>query len=123
MESISCVRYICKHHRVPLQNIPAALTVVEALKTCGFFACEINTSMKGLTECPMPVIVQTVQRYVIITKANKFYVTSFDPGDNKIHRIAFLDFIKMWTGLVVVIEPPPRPHALSFLRSLFSQKP
>jgi ABC-type bacteriocin/lantibiotic exporter with double-glycine peptidase domain len=120
MESIDCIRLICKHYHVPLQNIHTELTPVEALKTCGFFACEINTGMKGLTECPMPVIIQTTQCYMVITKANKFHVTSIDCSDAKTHRIAFLDFVKMWTGVVVVIEPPPRTGALSFFRRLFN---
>ena len=117
MRSIDCTRIICKHYLFPLQNIPLELPVVDALKVCGFFACEIQTNMKGLTDCPMPVIVQTTQCYMVITKASNFYVTITDPADSKTHRIAFLDFIKMWTGLVVVIEPPPKRWSL--LKKIF----
>lgn len=105
MTSIDCVRFICKHYRVPMQNIFTESPIVDALTICGFYACEMRTGMKGLSECPMPAVIQTIESYLVVTKANSFHVSIIDGSNNKMRRIAFLDFIKIWTGLVIVIEP------------------
>lgn len=111
---------VCRHYDIRAGNIPVSHDVngiIEVLKTFGFYAAEIHTGMRGLADAPKPAIAQTVTGFMTILDASKISV-KITYGDNEIHRIASLDFMKIWTGLVIVIEPPP-VRKWSFLRNLF----
>lgn len=81
--------------------------VIEILKQFDFYATDLHMSMRSLADCPKPVIVQTITGYMTVIDASMIGVKIIY-GDNEIHRIAFMDFMKVWTGLVITIEPPPR---------------
>jgi ABC-type bacteriocin/lantibiotic exporter with double-glycine peptidase domain len=105
-----CVN-ICKHHHT-------ADDIIEALKNNGYYACDIHTNTRGLSDCPKPAIIQTTKGFMVAVKSNTASVVFMDPKDDSIHRLALHDFIKIWTGLVVVIEPRPT-RSKSFLEKLF----
>lgn len=105
-----CIRSVCKHHNIRIGNIPSAYDIdgiIEILKQFDFNASDLHMGMRDLTDCPKPVIVQTVTGFMTILDANRFSI-KITYGENEIHRIAFLDFIKIWTGVVIMIEPPPK---------------
>lgn len=116
----TCVEYVCKYYKVRTSSTQVSNSInaiVDALKFDDFFACEIRTHRQGLIDCPKPAIVQTTSGFVVVVKSNTAGVTVIDPSDGALHRIAFPDFVKLWTGIVVVIEPPPRQ--LSFFEKIF----
>lgn len=104
-----CIRMICRHYNVHAGNIPSACdinSIIEVLRTLDFHSAELHLSMRGLADCPKPVIVQTITGFMTVLDANKISV-KITYGNSEIHRIAFMDFVKVWTGAVIVIEPPP----------------
>ena len=116
-----CIRIICKHHGIKAGNIPSTYDIdgiIEILKQFDFYATDLHVSMQGLADCPKPAIVQTTTGFMTILEASKISV-KITYGENEVHRIAFMDFIKIWTGAVIVIEPPPQ-RKWSFLRGFFN---
>jgi ABC-type bacteriocin/lantibiotic exporter with double-glycine peptidase domain len=104
-----CIRTVSRHYGISAVNIPSATNpdgIIQVLKSLDFYACDLHTNMRGLVDCPKPAIVQTITGFMTLLDANKINVKIIY-GDNEVHRIAFMDFIKVWTGLVIVIEPPP----------------
>jgi len=110
-----CIRTVSNHYgiRSTLTGSQANTSlahdtdgIIQILKSLDFYACELHTNTRGLVDCPKPAIVQTITGYMTLLEANKVGVKIMY-GDNEIHRIALLDFVKVWTGLVIVIEPPP----------------
>ena len=116
-----CIRTICKHHRIKAGNIPLVSDIdgiIEILKQFDFYATDLHMSMQGLADCPKPAIVQTTTGFMTILEASKISV-KITYGENEVHRIAFMDFIKIWTGAVIVIEPPPQ-RRWSFFNKMFN---
>jgi ABC-type bacteriocin/lantibiotic exporter with double-glycine peptidase domain len=104
-----CIRTVSKHYGIRAGNIPFACDtdgIIQVLKSLDFYACDLHTNTRGLVDCPKPAIVQTVTGFITLLDANKISVKIIY-GDHEIHRIAFMDFVKVWTGVVIVIEPPP----------------
>lgn len=115
-----CIRMVCKHYSIRPGNIPMSYDIegiIEILNSLDFYATDIHTNLKGLCDCPKPVIVQTTTGFMTVLYANKFSVKI--TYNSETHRLAFVDFIKIWTGTVIVIEPPPT-RALNFFQRLFT---
>lgn len=118
--ALSCVEHVCKHYKLRTSHIPVdenVAGIIDALQSLQFYACDLRTDTIGLMDCPTPSIIQTVTRYMVVIKSNSIGITVMDPIDGNIHRIAFYDLIKIWTGLVILVEPPPKKK--SFLDRLF----
>jgi hypothetical protein len=106
--SADCIRTVCKHYSIRAGNIPASFDVegiIEILNSLDFYACDLHTNMKGLRDCPKPAIVQTTTGFMTVVDANKVSIKI--TYNSETHRLAYLDFIKIWTGVVIAIEPPP----------------
>jgi len=115
-----CIRTVAKHYGIRAGNIPYAHNadgIIQILKSLDFYACDLHTNTRGLIDCPKPAIVQTITDFVTLLDANKISVKIMY-GDHEVHRIPFLDFVKIWTGLVILIEPPPT-RKWSFLKRIF----
>lgn len=118
--ALSCVEHVCKHYKLRTTHTPVDENVhgiIDALKESAFYACDIRTDTIGLIDCPTPSIIQTVTRFMVVIKSNSIGVTVMDPIDGNIHRITFYDLIKVWTGLVILIEPPQKKK--SFFERFF----
>jgi ABC-type bacteriocin/lantibiotic exporter with double-glycine peptidase domain len=119
--AFTCVEHVCKHFKVRASHAPIDENVhgiIDALRSLGFYACDLRTDTIGLIDCSTPAVIQTTTRYMVVIKSNSIGVTVMDPIDGNIHRIAFQDLVKIWTGLVILIEPPQRKR--SFFEKLFS---
>jgi ABC-type bacteriocin/lantibiotic exporter with double-glycine peptidase domain len=119
--ALQCVEHICKYYKLRPAAIPVDESIhgiIDALKTFGFHACDVHTDTIGLVDCPTPTIIETVSRFMVLIKSNSIGVTVMDPVDGNVHRIAYHDLIREWTGTVILIEPPQRKK--SFLEMLFN---
>jgi ABC-type bacteriocin/lantibiotic exporter with double-glycine peptidase domain len=77
--------------------------IIDALTKRGFYAGEIRADINGLADCPKPAIIQTTTKFLVVVQSDRTSVTIVE---NQVkYRIAYLDFIKMWTGIVIIIEP------------------
>jgi ABC-type bacteriocin/lantibiotic exporter with double-glycine peptidase domain len=119
--AFTCVDHVCKHYKLRTPHTPVEENIhgiIDAFNSLDFRACELRTDTIGLIDCPTPVIIHTVTRFMVVIKSNSIGVTVMDPIDGNIHRIAYYDLIKIWTGLLILIEPPQKKK--SFLERLFS---
>jgi len=119
----ACVDYVCKHYKVRTSNASFnnnMNALIDALRDKDFYACDLRTDIVGLIDCPLPAIIQTTTQFMVVIKSNSVGVTVMDPTDGNIHRIAYHDLIKIWTGVVIVIEPPPAKNKHSFFARLFT---
>ena|ERR1044071_3580586 len=109
--ALTCVDHVCKHYKLRTSSTPVDENVhgiIDALKNINCYACDVHTDTIGLIDCPTPAIIQTTTRFMVVIKSNSIGVTVLDPIDGNIHRIAFHDLIREWTGLVILIEPPQK---------------
>ncbi|MEJ0031976.1 MAG: cysteine peptidase family C39 domain-containing protein [Bacteroidota bacterium] len=111
--AIQCVQHVCKHYKLRTTDIPVDENIhgiIDALKSFDFYACDVRTDTIGLIDCPTPAIIETVSRFMVVIKSNSIGVTVMDPIDGNIHRIAYHDLIREWTGAMILIEPPRKKH-------------
>jgi ABC-type bacteriocin/lantibiotic exporter with double-glycine peptidase domain len=119
--ALACVEHVCNHYKLRTSYTPVDESVhgiIDALKAIDFYACDVSTDTIGLIDCPTPAIIQTTTRFMVIIKSNSVGVTVMDPIDGNIHRIAFHDLIRLWTGVVILVEPPAKKKG-SILQRLF----
>ncbi|AUS06113.1 peptidase domain-containing ABC transporter [Pseudotamlana carrageenivorans] len=63
-----------------------------------------------LSKLPLPAIAHVVvngslNHYVVVLKVTNSFVTVMDPADGKIHKKILSEFIKEWTGVIVLMLP------------------
>lgn len=88
------------------------LGLIEAAKKLKLSAKGIRGKYETLYLIPKPTIAHiiihhTIQHYVVIYKINKKkkFLVYMDPADGQMHKISDKEFIKIWTGVLVIIEP------------------
>lgn len=86
------------------------LGLIEAAQKLGFSAKGVKAAFEALPIVPKPTIAHVVvqerlQHYVVIYKADKKEITYMDPGDGRMHKVTNEEFQKMWTGILVLLEP------------------
>ena len=121
----ACLASVCAYYglRFPVARIRQyaftdqkgtnVLGLVEAAQKLGLSAKGVRTKMEGLAIVPKPAIAhviitheqQQLQHYVVVYKIEKEYVDYMDPGDGRMHRVTNEEFAKMWTGILVLMEP------------------
>jgi ATP-binding cassette, subfamily C, bacteriocin exporter len=84
--------------------------LLQALRILGFEAKGVRGEVSNLPDIPKPAIAHlqlanAVQHYVVIYRTNKSFIETMDPSDGKIHQHKIEDFIKVWTGVLVVLSP------------------
>lgn len=87
-----------------------ALGLVEGLEKMGFNAKGVKGNLDALTEIPLPAIAHVVlpnqlQHYVVIYKVSKQKITIMDPAFGKTEEHSIDDFSKIWTGILILLEP------------------
>ncbi len=86
------------------------LGLIEAATRLGLSAKGVRAKPEALKLIPKPAIAHIVvkgvlQHFVVIYKVTDKYITVMDPGDGEIHKRSCEEFLKEWTGVLVLMEP------------------
>lgn len=95
------------------QNGTSVLGIIKAANSLGFNASGVRGNEKNLDSIPFPAIAHVVRtiddlklhHYVVIYKVRKNKVHIMDPFYGKLMKISKEEFLKEWTGVIVLIEP------------------
>ncbi|MBX9733336.1 MAG: peptidase domain-containing ABC transporter [Chitinophagaceae bacterium] len=118
----ACLASVSAHYnlRMPVSRIRQyagtdkrgtnVLGLIEASERLGFQAKGAKGPIESLAKIPLPAIAHLVLKsqfhhFVVIYKVTKKYVTIMDPGDGGIHKKKIVDFIKEWSGVIVLLLP------------------
>lgn len=86
------------------------LGMVQGLQQMGFNAKGVKGAMDAIPQIPLPAIAHVVlkeqlQHYVVIYQVEKDKITVMDPGLGKVEKYTFEAFQKIWTGVLILMEP------------------
>ena len=86
------------------------LGMIEAANKLGFKAKGVKGPPSCLHEIPMPAIAhitinEKVQHFVVIYKVTKSHIIIMDPVDGNYHKKTMEEFIKVWSGMLILIYP------------------
>jgi len=118
----ACLASISAHYglRYPLSRIRQyaftdkkgtnILGLIEAANRLGFSAKGVRAKPESLKLIPKPTIAhiivkEVLQHFVVIYKVTDQHITIMDPGDGEFHKKNLEDFLKEWTGVLVLMEP------------------
>ena len=76
----------------------------------GFNAKGVKASLENLPQAPLPAIAHTIfkeqyQHYVVIYKVHKGKISVMNPAYGKIETYTTEEFAKIWTGVLILLEP------------------
>lgn len=141
----ACLSTICKQYNLKLsitrireiagtdKQGTNAYGMVKAAEELGFTAKVVKGGREGFfSDFPLPAIAHivtedSVQHYVVIHKKTKKYILVADPAKGLI-KYPHDDFLKMWTGILILMVPAQSVAASSdegnmFIRFLSLLKP
>lgn len=118
----ACLASVCAHYglKVPVARIRLyaytdqkgtnILGMVEAAQKLGFSAKGVRGVYDALGMIPIPaiahvVIKEVLHHFVVLYKISKKGVVYMDPADGEMHKVTRQEFEKMWTGILVILEP------------------
>ena len=118
----ACLASVCAHYglKVPVARIRQyaytdqkgtnILGMVEAAQKLGFSAKGVKGVYDAIGMVPVPAIAHVVVKkvlhhFIVLYKITKKGVTYMDPADGKKHKATREEFEKMWTGILVLLEP------------------
>lgn len=86
------------------------LGIVQGLEKMGFNAKGVKGGADALPEIPLPAIAHIITKeqyhhYVVIYKVTKNTIEVMDPAFGKIEKYQLEDFAKIWTGVLILLEP------------------
>ncbi|MCE4063532.1 peptidase domain-containing ABC transporter [Chryseobacterium gleum] len=86
------------------------LGLVQGLESMGFNAKGVKGGADVLPDIPLPAIAHIVSKeqyhhYVVIYKVAKGKISVMDPAFGKIEEYTIEEFSKIWTGVLVLLEP------------------
>lgn len=141
----ACLASVAAHYRlkVPISRIRQLagtdkkgtniLGLLQASEKLGFDAKGVRGKPESLSHIPLPAIAHlqlknSLYHFVVIYKVCNSHIEIMDPADGKLHRLRKVDFLKEWTGVVVMLMPAssfhPGDHSISKLnRFWFLLKP
>ena len=87
-----------------------ALGLIQGLEQMGFNAKGVKASLENLPQAPFPAIAHTIfkeqyQHYVVIYKIHKGKISVMNPAYGKIETYTTEEFAKIWTGVLILLEP------------------
>lgn len=87
-----------------------ALGMVQGLEKMGFNAKGVKGGIDALPNIPLPAIAHVIlkdqlQHYVVIYKVKKEKITVMDPAFGKMEEYTLEAFSKIWTGVLILLEP------------------
>lgn len=92
------------------KKVTNVLGLIEAAEKLGFEAKGVRGALDSLFKIPKPAIAHIIVKeqlhhYVVIYEVTKEYIKIMDPGDGKIHKKTHEEFLKEWTGVLVLLLP------------------
>ena len=86
------------------------LGMLEAAEKLGFEAKGVRGELDSLFKIPKPAIAHIIVKkqlhhYVVIYEVTKTCIKIMDPGNGKIHKKTHEEFLKEWTGVLVLLLP------------------
>lgn len=86
------------------------LGMVQGLETLGFNAKGVKGGGDALPDIPLPAIAHVVVKeqlhhFVVIYKVTKTTISVMDPAYGKIEECSLEEFTKIWTGVLILLEP------------------
>lgn len=84
--------------------------VLEALRALGFDAKGVRGDLSALVNVPKPAIAHIMPRaglhhYVVVYGGTSEHIELMDPADGRIHYYSHEEFLRQWTGVMVVTLP------------------
>lgn len=84
--------------------------LIKAAEKLGFEAKGVRGDLESLSKIPKPAIAHTVVKkvlhhYVVIYEVTKTYVKIMDPGTGKMVNRSLEEFMKEWTGVLILLLP------------------
>ncbi|WP_300851781.1 peptidase domain-containing ABC transporter, partial [uncultured Bacteroides sp.] len=118
----ACLASVCAYYglRFPVARIKQyaftdqkgtnILGLIEAAGKLGLSAKGVKAQFEALQIVPKPAIAHVIvherlQHFVVLYKAEKGRVTYMDPADGRMHKVTDDEFVNMWTGVLVLMEP------------------
>lgn len=103
---IAKIRQIC-HTDTRGTNV---LGMVQGLEQMGFNAKGVKGGVDALPDIPLPAIAHIIingqmHHYVVIYKVTKDEITVMDPARGKLEDYKIEEFSKIWTGVLILLEP------------------
>ncbi|MEJ7645180.1 MAG: peptidase domain-containing ABC transporter [Chryseolinea sp.] len=88
----------------------SVMGLLEALSKLGFEAKGVRGDLHSLFNVPKPAIahimpVNGLHHYIVIYGASNNLIEVMDPADGHIHHYTHDDFLKVWTGVMVILQP------------------
>lgn len=86
------------------------LGMVQGLQAMGFNAKGVKGGADALSQIPLPAIAHVIikeqlHHYMVIYKVDKKEVLLMDPGTGKMEKYRLETFQKIWTGVLILLEP------------------
>ncbi len=89
------------------------LGMVKAAEQLGFSAKGVKGNQDALQKIPLPSIAHVIvernkiqlHHYVVLYKVTEKQVAYMDPADGLLHKVEMVDFVKQWTGVLVILLP------------------
>ncbi|KKX51830.1 cysteine peptidase family C39 domain-containing protein [Sphingobacterium sp. IITKGP-BTPF85] len=86
------------------------LGMIQGLQELGFTAKGVKGAIDAIPQIPLPAIAHVVlnnqlQHYIVIYKVQKNQITVMDPGPGKVQQYSIEEFQKIWTGVLILLEP------------------
>jgi len=89
------------------------LGMVKAAEQLGFSSKGVKGNQDSLGKIPLPTIAHIIverdnvqlHHYVVIYKVNDKQLTYMDPGDGNLHTFTIEEFMKQWTGVLILLIP------------------
>ena len=86
------------------------LGMIQGLNELGFNAKGVKGDLEAITQIPLPAIAhvivnETMHHYVVIYKVHKGKISVMDPGPGKMIHYTLEEFSKIWTGVLILLEP------------------
>lgn len=86
-----------------------ALGMVEAATKLGFTCKAVRGAPESLSKIPLPgiahVIREQLQHFVVVYKVKPKDITFMDPEDGRFHTMSTEAFLKIWSGVLILLVP------------------
>ncbi|HLP03401.1 MAG TPA: peptidase domain-containing ABC transporter [Opitutaceae bacterium] len=119
---VACLAYIAHHYGLELnfgslrtqsgtdKAGTSALGLIEAARRSGFLARGVRGSSAALPGVPLPAIAHCtlesgLQHFVVLKRWTGKHAHVMDPGLGRIEKWSTEEFLKKWSGVLVVLSP------------------